>query len=267
MLMNILFTICGRAGSKGFKNKNLKEMNGVPLVYYTLAVIKAYTEIHFEDNIYIAVNTDSSELVKLIKKHNNIENITFVDRKSEHAGDSVPKVDVIKDTYAFMKSLTSFDAIIDLDITSPLRIVRDIENIITEFTSGKKYDVVFSVVKARRSPYFNMVEKKNSGYYGKICNSDFTARQQAPQSFELNASIYAYSPDFLNSDINKTILDYNCGIVEMQDYLVLDIDSEEDFEMMQILHKYYCGTDCELGKIYDSAMKLYLRDETFNNIQ
>ena len=44
--MNILFTICGRAGSKGFKNKNLKEMNGVPLVYYTLAAIKAYIEAH-----------------------------------------------------------------------------------------------------------------------------------------------------------------------------------------------------------------------------
>lgn len=37
--MKILFTICGRAGSKGFKNKNLKKMNGVPLVFYTLASI------------------------------------------------------------------------------------------------------------------------------------------------------------------------------------------------------------------------------------
>lgn len=254
--MNILFTICGRAGSKGFKNKNLKEMNGVPLVYYTLAVIKAYSEIHLEDNIFIAVNTDSSELIEIIKEQNTIKDIAFVERKSEYAGDKAPKVVVIKDTYINLKSLALFDVIIDLDITSPLRRVQDIENIVSEFVSNQKYDVVFSVVKSRRSPYFNMVEKKVSGYYSKICNSNFTARQQAPQSFELNASIYAYNPVFLDSDISKTILDYNCGIVEMQDYLVLDIDSEEDFQMMQQLHKYYCSIDNDLKIVYNYAVQL-----------
>lgn len=253
--MNILFTVCGRAGSKGFKNKNLKKMNNVPLVYYTLAVIKAYMEIHRENKVYVAVNTDSSELADVIKKQNGIKDIVFVDRKSEHADDCAPKVYVIKDTYNALKESVLFDVIIDLDITSPLRTLRDIENVISEFTSDKKYDVVFSVVRARRSPYFNMVEEKASGYYGKICNSNFTARQQAPQSYELNASIYAYSPVFLNSNINKTILDYNCGIVEMQDYLVLDIDCEKDFHMMQVLHKYYCSNDDDLEKIYNYAKK------------
>jgi len=49
--MNILFTICGRAGSKGFKNKNLKKMNDVPLAYYTFAVISAYSTRHPENNV------------------------------------------------------------------------------------------------------------------------------------------------------------------------------------------------------------------------
>ena len=57
--MNILFTICGRAGSKGFKNKNLKKMNGVPLVYYTLAAIKGFSDQYTNGQIRIAVNTDS----------------------------------------------------------------------------------------------------------------------------------------------------------------------------------------------------------------
>ena len=42
--MNVLFTICGRAGSKGFKNKNLKMFLGVPLVYYSIAAIALYIE-------------------------------------------------------------------------------------------------------------------------------------------------------------------------------------------------------------------------------
>ena len=37
-MKNILITICGRAGSKGFKNKNLKTFLGTPLVYYTVAI-------------------------------------------------------------------------------------------------------------------------------------------------------------------------------------------------------------------------------------
>ena len=69
--MNILFTICGRAGSKGFKNKNLKEMNGVPLVYYTLAAIKGYKEKHKENMVEVAVNSDSIPLIDLVKNNHH----------------------------------------------------------------------------------------------------------------------------------------------------------------------------------------------------
>lgn len=254
--MNILFTICGRAGSKGFKNKNLKEMNGVPLVYYTLASIYTFQQEHPEHHITIGINTDSPELIECIQKQNTVQNICFVERKESLAGDTAPKVEVIKDTYLTLAKEQHFDTIIDLDITSPYRRAIDIANVIDEFCKDEQYDVVFSVVKARRSPYFNMVEKKPDGYFRKICESGFTARQQAPQSYEMNASIYAYRSDFLNHEITKTILDYNCGIIEMPDYLVLDIDSEEDFEMMQFLHSYYCSIDPKLNQIYETA-KLY----------
>lgn len=248
--MNILFTICGRAGSKGFKNKNLKEMRGVPLSFYSLAAIKGYMDRHPEDNILIALNTDSELLVNLIQKQTTIP-VHFVERKQELAGDVVPKVEVIKDTFFSCNDFAS-DVIVDLDITSPMRRVEDIENIITEYKTGK-YDLVFSVVEARRSPYFNMVENKPDGFYRKICEGKYTARQLAPKSYEMNASIYAYKPDFLRSEITKTIIDYNCGISVMPDYLVLDIDSEEDFAMMQYLHEFYCNNDDALQSIYNIA--------------
>ena len=75
--MNILFTICGRAGSKGFQNKNLKEMNGVPLLYYTIAAIRLFMDNHKEDNIIVALNTDSIQLQELVERQNIIENIFF----------------------------------------------------------------------------------------------------------------------------------------------------------------------------------------------
>ncbi len=246
--MKILFTICGRAGSKGFKNKNLKKMRGIPLIFYTLAAIKEYSDAHTEDEVTVALNTDSQALATLACSQDVLE-LQCVERKKELAGDRVPKVDVIRDTFF---AFDAVDVVIDLDLTSPLRRVEDIENIINEY-KRKPYDIVFSVVNARRSPYFNMVESQPDGYFRKICRSDYTARQQAPAGYELNASIYAYQPDFLRQKIGKTILDYRCGIAVMPDFLVLDIDSEEDFEMMQFLHEFYCQTDSGLQKIYETA--------------
>lgn len=248
--MNILFTVCGRAGSKGFANKNLKKMRGVPLSFYSLAAIKGYMDKHPEDKVVVALNTDSDPLVELVRKQTIIP-VRYVERKPELAGDVVAKGEVIKDTFLACSDFEP-DVIVDLDITSPMRRVEDIENIIGEHKKGI-YDLVFSVVEARRSPYFNMVERKPDGFYRKICESRYTARQQAPKSYEMNASIYAYSPDFLRSDFTKSIIDYNCGISMMPDYLVLDIDSEEDFAMMQYLHEFYCNRDDELKKIYDLA--------------
>lgn len=250
--MNIMFTICGRAGSKGFRNKNLKKMNDVPLVYYTLAAIRLYADRNKGDNITVALNTDSIELQKLVIDQEIYKAVHIVDRKPELAGDYTAKVDVIIDTYKSLKGDAGFDVVIDLDITSPLRSAEDIENAIREYNSNPEYDLVFSVVKARRSPYFNMVEKKE-GFYRKICSSDYTTRQQAPESYEMNASIYVYDPSFLESDIKGTISENRCGISIMRDYLVLDIDSEEDFRMMEFLHSYYCNDDPRIAEVYKLA--------------
>ena len=248
--MNILFTVCGRAGSKGFKNKNLKKLNGIPLVYYTLSAIRLYMDKYPQNNIAVALNTDSKELQELVLSQHMVDNVIMVERKESLAGDVVAKVEVIKDTYFRCVGDGDFDVVVDLDITSPMRRLCDIEAAIEGLLSDQNCDLVYSVVPARRSPYFNMVEKKDE-YYRKICPSMYTARQQAPASYELNASIYAYSPEFLSGSIDKTILDYNCGIVVMPDYLVLDIDSEEDFEMMEMLFRYFVKQDEGLREIYE----------------
>lgn len=253
--MNILFTICGRGGSKGFKNKNLKKMNGIPLVYYTLAVIRLYQESHPSDVVTVAVNTDSEELLETVRGQKTVSNIQEVERKGALAGDRAAKVEVIKDTYFRCRAKGAFDVVVDLDITSPMRRLGDVEEAIRVLKGDEGCDLVFSVVPARRSPYFNMVEKRQE-YYRKICSSRYTARQQAPKAYELNASIYAYDPGFLEREIEKTILDYNCGIVQMPDYLVLDIDSEEDFRLMSMLMEYFGREDRELARVMELAGSL-----------
>ncbi|WP_195573583.1 acylneuraminate cytidylyltransferase family protein [Paenibacillus sp. 1001270B_150601_E10] len=245
--MNILFTVCGRRGSKGVKNKIVRTMNGYPLALYTFSAIQL-SKKNSTDHFDVAVNSDSYELAQLsgvIK-----ESIT-VERDESLAGDHVSKFNVIKDTYLRVRELTAlnYDMVVDLDITSPIRTVIDIKNVIEAKKKHPEFDVIFTVVKSRRSPYFNMVEE-DRGAVSLIKQSRYTARQQTPQSFDMNASIYAYSPGFLER--NNYLFDGKCGIVEMKDTLVLDIDSEEDFEWMEYIHKKILNDDQGYKDIYDN---------------
>lgn len=233
--MRILFTICGRAGSKGIRNKNVREFLGKPLPLYTLSAIDLFLKDNPEIEADIAVNTDSPELVKIFED-NQLREIAFVPRKESLAGDVVGKIAVIQDClFELEKQGRGYDMVIDLDITSPLRQHGDLQNVYQEMVSGD-WDVVFTVTDSRRNPYFNMVKKTDDHGYNKVIASDFTARQQAPDIYDMNASIYAYDPAFLRTAEN--IFQGKCGIVKMYDTGILDLDHENDFELMEVIAKH-----------------------------
>ena len=190
--MKILFTICGRAGSKGIKNKNTKDFLGKPLPLYSLSAIDLFLKTYDDISADIVVNTDSEELIEIFRK-NEMRRVNIIKRCPELSGDVVSKVAVIRDCVEKMyhRQRNKYDMVIDLDITSPLRTLKDIKNLVDKKTETN-CDVVISVVPARRNPYFNMVKKSEQGYK-KVIESDYVARQQAPEVFDLNASLYAYS--------------------------------------------------------------------------
>lgn len=233
--MRILFTICGRAGSKGIKNKNLRMFCGKHLAYYTVSVIDLYQKRHPEYICDIVVNSDSDELLKLVTD-NGMMKVEQIRRNPSLAGDAIGKIAVINNCLAEMevKRNTYYDMVVDLDITSPLRTVEDVENVI-DLQILKRADVVTTVATARRNPYFNQVKRTNHGVR-RVIDSNYTARQQAPEIFDMNASIYAYDPAFLRT--GKGVLDGYCEVVEMYDTGILDLDHENDFELMEIIARY-----------------------------
>lgn len=236
--MNILFTVCARTGSKGAVGKNVRMFCGKPLVYYTLEVYEKYVKKYdIEQNrIDLAVNTDSEQLLKQIDGK-GIKYI-FIKRKEELAGDTAAKGDVIQDTLKGAERITNceYDLVVDLDVTSPLRDLKDIEGTISMVTQNEKCNFAYSVAESRRSPYFNMVCKGVNGFYDRVIASGYTARQQVPECFDMNASIYVYARNYL---LNMTAENRFALVWEMQDSVVLDIDSDMDFEIMEILTKYY----------------------------
>ncbi len=253
--MTILFTICGRAGSKGMKNKNLKEFLGYPLPFYTLSAIDLFVKRNPEIAYDVVLNTDSDELIDLFLKKQGLK-IQVIKRDAALGLDSTPKVAVIKNCLQEIKKrkAASVDMVVDLDITSPLRTVADVHHLIDRKMASDA-DVVFSVTDSRRNPYFNMVKSGKNGYE-RVFSSELNTRQGAPEVFDMNASLYAYAPNFLES--GKNIFEGKCDIIKMFDTAVLDIDCENDFNLMQVIADYLYNTNNDFKEIRDNIKNLII---------
>ena len=230
----LLITVCGRAGSKGFRNKNLKVFCGKPLLYYTLSAAELFLRANPDVSADICLNTDSPELAELALSR--YPQVVFLPRGEELGGDTVPKMAVFQDSLARMEQKTGerYRYVMDLDITSPLRTAADIQNAYREKAARPDLDLVFSVTESRRNPYFNMV-RDCGDHVEKVIESSYTARQQAPAIYDLNASIYVFQRDFLAANKTGILWDGKIGISRMMDTAVLDIDSEEDFALMEVI--------------------------------
>lgn len=230
--MKILVTIAARGGSKSIPGKNIKTLLGKPLIGYTIE--QALRWGRFDALI---VSTDSKEIADIAKKFG--ADAPFI-RPQELSGDEVGKLDVLrhalKESENHYKEI--FDIIIDLDVTSPVRTTEDIDNMVTMFEE-KKADCVFSVVKARKNPYFNMIEERPEGtaFLCKKPNSDVLSRQLAPRVYEMNASIYVYDRKFLLNKDNKTLFSGKTFAYEMDELSAGDIDTNIDFRFLEFLAK------------------------------
>jgi CMP-N,N'-diacetyllegionaminic acid synthase len=229
-MVKILCTICARGGSKGVKNKNIKPINDKPLIAYTIE--QAKQSKLFE---HIVISTDSDDIENISKEYGAE---VFFKRNDKMASDTAGKLDVIKD--AFMKSEkyynTKFDYLIDLDATAPLRMVDDIINSFGQFLDNNN-DNLITAMPSRRSPYFNLVEQNKNGkvYLSKTLDNSIVRRQDAPVSYDMNASIYIWKRDIILNE--KTLFLDNTGLYVMPESRSIDIDTEIDYKFVEFLMK------------------------------
>jgi len=228
--IKVLCTICARGGSKGVKNKNIKEINGKPLIAYTIE--QAKESKLFE---HIVISTDSDEIANIAKEYGAE---VFFKRSAEMASDTAGKLDVIKD--AFVRSedyyVYKFDYLVDLDATAPLRIVKDIVDSFQQFLDNDN-DNLITAMPSRRSPYFNLVEQDKDGkvYLSKSLDNSIVRRQDAPKSYDMNASIYIWKRDIILSE--KSLFLEKTGLYVMPEERSIDIDSELDYKFVEFLMK------------------------------
>lgn len=251
MSNRLLITICGRAGSKGFKNKNLKTFLGQPLVYYSLSAAELFARRHPELTIDIALNTDSEALAELVAAR--YPEVVFLPRGEALGGDTVPKMAVYQDSLRRMEEKTgaAYDWLMDLDITSPLRTADNIENAFLLKRDRADLDLVFSVCEARRNPWFNMV-KTVGDHVEQVNKSEFTGRQQAPEVFDVNASIYVFKRDFLAANTDGMLWRGKIGVSVMMDTGIIDIDSEHDYQLMEAIAAHLYKTYPKFAEVQSS---------------
>ena len=229
--MNILITICARGGSKGIPGKNVKEVNGKPLIAYSIAAAQSFALAHTAD---IALSTDNEEIKEVAAAWGLITNYT---RPAIHATDVAGKKGVILDVLEWeeQQRQKEYDFILDLDVTSPLRTQQDLKEGYRIIQEDEACQTLFSVNKAHRNPYFNMVERKPDGYYGLVKSPDqgVLTRQSAPPVYDLNASFYFYRRDFFRQDHSTVITEQS--LVYVMPHPCFDLDEPLDFEILAYL--------------------------------
>lgn len=227
--MEKLITICARGGSKGIPGKNIKPINGMELIGYTIQHAISLSQKISAD---IALSTDCLKIKNIATKFGLHTNYI---RPESVSGDGVGKIETIKHLLEFEESnrSKSYEFIFDLDVSSPLRNIQDLINAFDIIKQNPGAQNLFSVNKANRNPYFNMVEKNENGYYSLVKKGNFLTRQSSPKVFELNASFYIFKRSFFINAFPKTIGE-NSLVYEMP-HICFDLDHSIDFDFMEYL--------------------------------
>lgn len=227
--MKNIFLICARAGSKGLKNKNLRKINNLPLIGWSIKIAKKFNKFG-----KIVVNSDSD---KILKYASLVGADILIKRPSYLAKDNSKEIDVWKHTLNKIYNDYKFvpKTIVSIPTTSPCRSEIDIKNCIKMFEK-KKYDAVISVTPSHRNPYFNIVEidKQN---YARVCLSKkkFHNRQDAPKTYDITTVCYVADVDYIKK--TKNILSGKIGCVVVPKERSIDIDTKLDLKIAKILKK------------------------------
>lgn len=221
--MQILFIIPARGGSKGLPGKNIKPLNGIPLLTHSVQ-----HALHSKFDKKVVVSTDDSAIAEVAIA----SGAEVIERPIDISGDTASSES------ALIHALTSVensgyipDLIVFLQCTSPIREPDDIDNAI-DLIIKEQSDSLLSA-----SPNHRFIWKKGpEGFYS--VNYDYNKRQRRQDlepEFVENGSIYIFKPWVLKKNNNR--LGGKVSLYLMSDESSYEIDSAMDFMIIENLMK------------------------------
>ncbi len=217
--MKCIAIIPARSGSKGLVNKNIKKLQGKPLLAYSV-------EAAFESGIadVVHVSTDSEEYAAISKEYK--ADVPFL-RDESVSGDLATTWDTMRWVLEeYEKHGETFDTIIVLQPTSPLRTAEDIKNAMKLYCE-KNAKSVISVCEVEHSPRWMNTLPEGGSLCGFIDDTATVPRQQLGKYYRLNGAIYIVDVELLKSKASLYGKDSYAYIMEPSHSV--DIDTELDF--------------------------------------
>lgn len=223
--MNILYVIPARGGSKGIPRKNIKLLNGKPLISYAIDTARSLAT---DDNI--CVSTDDDEIIQVVENYG----LKVPFKRPEYlATDSAGTNEVLLHALDFYeKQGQHYDVIVLLQPTSPFRSAKHVEEAVKLYSS--EVDMVVSVKEATANPYYNCFEENQEGVL-QISKGDghYTRRQDAPKVYEYNGAVYVINTNSLKQ---RTLSQFNKRVkYVMDDFHSLDLDNMNDWVFAECL--------------------------------
>lgn len=177
--MRILYVIPARGGSKGIPRKNIKLLNGKPLICYSIDIARQLT-----DDINICVSTDDDEIIKVVESYGL--KVPFK-RPNYLATDTATTNDVLLHAINFYETKDIFyDVLVLLQPTSPLRKALQVKEALNLYN-----DMLDMVVSVKESHSSSVLCVENETGFLELCfNKSGSRRQDLPAFYEYNGAIY-----------------------------------------------------------------------------
>lgn len=223
--MKNIAIIPARSGSKGVKDKNIKDLCGKPLIAYTIeAAIKSG---EFDE---IMVSTDSEKYADIARMYG--AKVPFL-RSPETASDTASSWEMVEEVLNGYLGLGQvFDTFCLLQPTSPLRISKDIVSAYKLYNERAKFAVV-SVCEAEHSPLWCGHLPEDGEFVDFIAHGSMQQRQAGGKFYRLNGAIYIVNTIFFRNE--KFLYQKGSYAYIMPQDRSIDIDTDIDFKLAEIM--------------------------------
>ena len=220
--MNALYLIPARGGSKGIPHKNIKFLNGKPLIQYSIEIAR-----EFADDTDICLSTDDLQIKAVAEDLGLI--VPFL-RPDYLASDTAGTSDVIVhalDFYAHQGK--EYDVVVLLQPTSPLRTIQNVKDCLNMYSPD--YDMVTTVKESSVSAV--LCRENADGYLEKVIGKENIRRQDAEKLYEYNGAVYVINAKAVKE---KGLAGFTkikkCVMAEENS---VDIDSLLDWQLIEVL--------------------------------
>ena len=226
--INIVAGVFARGGSKGIKQKNLRNLGGKPLVAHAVETALSCPEIS-----RVFISTDNPKIAEIASRYG--AEVPFM-RPPELSTDTASEILAWRHALNYyIEQGSPIDILVTIAPTSPFTIPEDVSACIQIML---KYapDLVLTVCESDLNPYFNMFEEDDHGNARLVIkgNSPISRRQDAKKIFGITGGAYVTRPEFVEK--SPGIFFGSLRLVKVPQERALDINTDFDLLFAEFLH-------------------------------